>query len=169
MYSHVTTLNIQPLRHMCSMHFLRKRVRGGGTTRRARAWRRGGTWESASIPHRPRRSPSSMAPRVGGARPSSRMAAGWLATGRPAAQGLDRGSRHGRAFAPIRPPSSRPGPHARDACACGRPTGGRKGAKPRRQRDPRTKAVRLIARGGKKVSTRPVTYNFILGASGSKL
>ena len=57
MYSHVTTLNIQPLRHMCSLHFLRKRVRGGGTTRRARGWRRGGTWESASMPHRPSTTP----------------------------------------------------------------------------------------------------------------
>ena len=103
MYSHVTTLNIQPLRHMCSLHFLRKRVRGGGTTRRARGWRRGGTWESALIPHRPCRSPSSMAPRVGGARPSSRMAAGRLATGRAAAQGLDQGRAGARAFASIRP------------------------------------------------------------------
>mmetsp|Transcript_4246 Transcript_4246/g.11044 ORF Transcript_4246/g.11044 Transcript_4246/m.11044 type:complete len:283 (+) Transcript_4246:40-888(+) len=139
MYSHVTTLNIQPLRHMCSLHFLRKRVRGGGTNRRARGWRRGGTWESALVPHRPRRSPSSMAPRMGGVRPSSSMAAGRLATGRAAAQGLDQGRAGARVFAPIRPPFG--WPHAHDACACSRPTGGRKGAPQRRQARPWSKAV----------------------------
>ena len=156
---------MQPLRHMCSIHFLRERVCGGGTTRRARGCGvegARGSWESALIPHRPRRSPSSMAPRVGAARPSSRMAAGWLATDRAAAQGLDQG----RAAA---------GPNARAYFGlCSFSTAVLIAARPRcvsvprsRRRSKRTKAAAsgasLVESGaphreaGRKVPVRPVT------------